>query len=94
MIMSLIIILPLISADTWFNKDPTIDQLMDNYMALASSFNDSAVADEFLNELIDTANEGTYPVLELHLQTVNAMLSYPSAYFPAKSSQPPLSDFM
>lgn len=43
MIMSLIIILPLISADTWFNKDPTIDQLINNYMALASSFNDSRV---------------------------------------------------
>jgi hypothetical protein len=37
MIMSLIIILPLTTADTWFNKDPTIDQLMENYIELAQN---------------------------------------------------------
>ena len=35
MIMSLIIILPLISADTWFDKDPTIDTMMENYITIA-----------------------------------------------------------
>jgi hypothetical protein len=40
MIMSLIIILPLISADTWYNNDPTIDQMMDNYVAIAKNMAD------------------------------------------------------
>jgi len=37
MIMSLIIILPLLSADTWYNKDPTMDQLMENYIYVAKN---------------------------------------------------------
>lgn len=48
MIMSLIIILPLISADTWYNNDPTIDQMMNNYIAIANNFTDDASAYEFL----------------------------------------------
>jgi flagellar basal body-associated protein FliL len=36
MIMSLIIILPLISASTWFSKDPSIDLMLSSYMQSAS----------------------------------------------------------
>lgn len=35
--MSLIIILPLISADTWFNNDPTIDLMMSSYFNITAS---------------------------------------------------------
>ena len=65
MIMSLIIILPLISADTWFNKDPTIDQLIDNYFHLASKMNNTELVKEFLQGIVDTAQEGTYPLLAI-----------------------------
>ena len=68
MIMSLIIILPLISADTWFNQDPTIDQLIHNYFQLAKQVNDTAVAQSILQDMITTAQEGTYPVLTMELQ--------------------------
>ena len=44
MIMSLIIILPLISADTWFNKDPPIKKLMGNYYTLINNMTNSTVA--------------------------------------------------
>lgn len=44
MIMSLIIILPLISAETWFNKDPTVDQLTKSYFDMIDSSVDAQVA--------------------------------------------------
>jgi hypothetical protein len=44
MIMSLIIILPLISADTWFNKDPSVDQFASLYFQMVDASIDSAVA--------------------------------------------------
>ena len=63
--MSLIIILPLISADTWFNKDPSIDQIIGNYLDLANSINDTDTKLLFLKNIIEAAEEGTYPVLFL-----------------------------
>ena len=64
MIMSLIIILPLISADTWLNKDPTIGQLMQKYIEFAATL-DSNASKAFLNDMIVTANSSTYPILSL-----------------------------
>lgn len=55
MIMSLIIILPLISADTWFNKDPSIDQIIGNYLDLANSINDTDTKLLFLKNIIESA---------------------------------------
>jgi hypothetical protein len=92
--MSLIIILPLISADTWFNQDPTIDQLMDNYFKLASTFNNSDLANQFLQDMVDTAQEGYYPLLQLNFSLFNQSWNYPGNLMPSLSSQPPLSDFM
>lgn len=53
--MSLIIILPLISADTWFNKDPSIDQIIGNYLDLANSINDTDTKLLFLKNIIESA---------------------------------------
>ena len=55
MIMSLIIILPLISADTWFKKDPTIDQLMNNYFTLARNANSTNLTKSILVEMVKAA---------------------------------------
>jgi hypothetical protein len=93
MIMSLIIILPLISADVWFNKDPTIDQLMQNYMKLAHSLNNSA-ANSFLKDLIYTACNGSYPVLYIEFPTDDTILEYPGNLMPSLNHAPPLEDFM
>ena len=54
MIMSLIIILPLISADTWFNKDPTIDQQIENYFAMLDTMNKTVVK-KVLIDMVDSA---------------------------------------
>ena len=62
--MSLIIILPLISADTWFNKDPTIDQLIENYFSMIDTMNTTAV-NKVLIDMVDSAQEGTFPVLDM-----------------------------
>jgi len=43
MIMSLIIILPLLSAETWFNKDPSIDIMMNNYFLVAENITDKVL---------------------------------------------------
>jgi len=48
MIMSLIIILPLTTADTWYNKDPTIYQLMENYLQLAQNMSNFTQLSAFL----------------------------------------------
>lgn len=53
--MSLIIILPLISADTWFNKDPSIDQFASSYFSMINSSIDSTVAKEILTDMIAAA---------------------------------------
>lgn len=46
-----------------------------------------------MNELIDTANEGTYPVLQFEIHSANYTLKYPSDNFTTVNNQPPLSDF-
>lgn len=49
--MSLIIILPLISADTWYNNDPSIDQMIENYILVAKTLPDDG-AYEFLKQVV------------------------------------------
>ena len=89
MIMSLIIILPLISADTWFNKDPTIDQLISNYFHLIQKANSSDV-NNMLVDMINSAQEGTYPILDLEYGGMH----YPGNIMSDLNNFPPLEDFM
>ena len=85
MIMSLIIILPLISAETWFNKDPTVDQLVENYFSQVKVLNSSEAVVSFLSDMVAAANEGEYPILSLHVTTSIGNFSYPSELLPAQS---------
>ena len=80
MIMSLIIILPLISADTWFNKDPTINQLMDTYANVAQSINDTETQRVFVEHLITASRGTTSPLIDLTLTTPQATFRYPGDF--------------
>lgn len=81
MIMSLIIILPLISADTWLNNDPTIDLMMDSYFNIAANMSDIE-AQDYLSMVISTSFATTSPILFLTVQINNRTYTYPDD-FPA-----------
>lgn len=81
MIMSLIIILPLISADTWLNNDPTIDLMMDSYFNIAANMSDIE-AQDYLSMVISTSFATTSPILFLTAQINNHTYTYPDD-FPA-----------
>jgi hypothetical protein len=95
MIMSLIIILPLISADTWFNKDPTIEQMMGDYVGLVQGIKGNSTAvREVLQSMVLTAQEGTYPLLKMHMETQFGSFDYPGSIMVDQNGFPPLEDFM
>ena len=94
MIMSLIIILPLISADTWFNKDPSIEQFSSLYFDMANSSINSTVANEILVSMINSSEEGTYPILDIQYNNGLNYSTYPGSLMSALSDASPLQDFM
>lgn len=66
---------------------------MENYMELASNLNVSA-ANSFLKDIIYTAYNGSYPVLNIEFPTDTDILEYPGNLMPSLNHAPPLSDFM
>jgi hypothetical protein len=61
--MSLIIILPLISADTWYNNDPSIDQMMQNYINVANNLTDDTAAYYFLKQVLVSSFSMSSPIM-------------------------------
>lgn len=94
LIMSLIIILPLISADTWYNNDPTIDQMMGNYVAIASSLPDDGSAYEFLKEVVVTSFAMTSPIMYMQVTLANRTVTYPEDFPDIQQPDAALSDYM
>ena len=70
--MSLIIILPLISADTWFNKDPTIEQMMGNYFALIDGVTNTTIANTTIVNNITTNTTVDAVKAQLLIDIVNS----------------------
>lgn len=93
MIMSLIIILPLISADTWFNNDPTIDQMMDSYFEIAANITEIETFD-FLTMIISTSFATNSPILFLTVQINNRTYTYPDDFPALPQPDLPISDYM
>ena len=65
---------------------------MDNCFTLVASINSSSVAKAVLIDIVDTAQEGDYPVLDL--QVPSRSVSYPDNLMKDLNNFPPLSDFM
>jgi hypothetical protein len=92
--MSLIIILPLISADTWYNNDPTIDQMMQNYIAVANNLPDEGAIYEFLKEFVVSSFSMTAPIMYLQVQIGNKTFTYPDDFPTITQPDASLSDYM
>lgn len=92
MIMSLIIILPLISSDTWFNNDPTIDQMMSNYFNIPNNFTDPLVY-EYLCMVLTTSFSMSSPIIYMKVFINNNTYIYPDN-FPNLAQPESISDFM
>ena len=93
MIMSLIIILPLISADTWLNNNPTIDLMMDSYFSIAANMSDNDAFD-YLSMVISTSFATTSPILFLTAQINNRTYTYPDDFPALTQPDLPISDYM
>jgi hypothetical protein len=93
MIMSLIIILPLISADTWFNNDPTIDQMMGNYFKIAETLTQDSVHD-YLSLIVNSSFSMTSPIIYMTAQIGNRTYTYPDDFPLLSQPEFPLSDYM
>ena len=91
MIMSLIIILPLISASTWFSKDPSIDLMLRPYLAAALSEEE---AHSFLKELILSSFDTTSPIMFLEVNINGSPLKYPGDLPEVALPELPLTDYM
>lgn len=91
--MSLIIILPLISADTWLNNDPTIDLMMDSYFSIAANMSDNDAFD-YLSMVISTSFATTSPILFLTAQINNRTYTYPDDFPALTQPDLPISDYM
>lgn len=94
MIMSLIIILPLLSADTWYNKDPTMDQLMENYIYVAKNMTNQTSIASFLELIITVSMTTTSPIIYLQLNTLAANFTYPGNFSNLTQPALPISDYM
>lgn len=92
--MSLIIILPFISADTWFNSDPTIDQMMENYISLANNQTDPIQSYYFIREVITTSFSMSSPIMYLYVSIGNNTYIYPDHFPDLAQPSAPISDFM
>lgn len=92
--MSLIIILPLISADTWFNKDPTIDQLMENYLSIAMNITDNATLTYYLSQVVENSFKGSSPIVYMSVTTPLGRYIYPDDFAALTAPTVPLSDYM
>ena len=91
--MSHIIILPLISADTWLNNDPTIDLMMDSYFSIAANMSDNDAFD-YLSMVISTSFATTSPILFLTAQINNRTYTYPDDFPALTQPDLPISDYM
>ena len=91
--MSLIIILPLISADTWFDKDPTIDTMMENYITIARNLTEEE-SYHFVQQIIKTSNNMSSPIIYLNYILGKKQLNYPGSFPNVTSPGLPLSDYM
>jgi hypothetical protein len=91
--MSLIIILPLISADTWFNSDPTIDQMMDSYFNIAANLTEDNRY-YFLRQMIASSLPMTSPIMYMSVQIGNHRYVYPDDFMDLAQPEAPLSDYM
>lgn len=91
--MSLIIILPLISADTWLNNNPTIDLMMDSYFSIAANMSDNEAFD-YLSMVISTSFATTSPILFLTAQINNRTYTYPDDFPALTQPDLPISDYM
>lgn len=76
MIMSLIIMLPLISASTWFDKDPSIDLMITPYLETAMTLSEEE-AHNFMKEFIISSFDMTSPIMYLEVKINGKVLKYP-----------------
>ena len=93
MIMSLIIILPLISASTWFSKDPSIDLMLPPYLEAATALSEEE-AHSFLKELILSSFDMTSPIMFLDVNINGSPLKYPGDLPEVAMPELPLTDYM
>jgi len=80
MIMSLIIILPLLSASTWFQQDPNIDQMIQNYAKAVNNLSTISLQKTFVKTMITSSLATSSPIIYLSVTTKLAIFIYPDNF--------------